>query len=131
MQPADKNSSKNSCNKIVQVAILLLGLFVFSNLSIYFPTEPVAVQTTWIVNTNSRVIQGYQYPLKSVRIYKQAFTDFLSTTILNISRLHSRLTDVSLKLHLTTVLSKPHFINFCSFRLIPQSGKNEAHSILS
>jgi len=131
MYSPDRYSFKNNCRKIMQAAILLLGFFVFSNLVISSQPGPAVVQTTWVTCTNSRVIQGFQYPVKSATVYIQHVAAFLSTRILNLCRFHSKLADVSLKLHSGVILSKPLLSNFCCIKIIPQSGKNDAHPILS
>ncbi len=131
MQLPGRYSFKNSCKKIMCAAIFLLGFFAFSNLVVSSQRGPAVVQTTWVSYANSRAIHGFQYPVKSTTNCKQLAAGFLSVGVLNISKFHSKLAYVSLKLHPVSILSKSHLSNFRRGKTIPQSGKNDAHPILS
>jgi hypothetical protein len=131
MQCSDRYRFKSNCKEIVHAAIFLLGFFIFSNLTTSSPTGPVVVQTTLVSYANSRVIKGYPYSVKSATVYKYHAAAFLSAGILNLSRFHSKLANGNLKLQPGIILSKPLLFNFCLAKIIPQSGKNDAHPILS
>ncbi|WP_259070774.1 hypothetical protein HDF24_23490 [Mucilaginibacter sp. X4EP1] len=130
MQSSDRYSFKNSSKKIAHAVIFLLGFFVFSDLAISPSTGPVVVQTTLVSYANSGVVQGYPYSVKSGTAYKQHAAVFLSAGILYLSRFHSKLTHINLKQYRGTTSSKPYLSNFCLAKVIPQSGKIDAHPIL-
>lgn len=130
MQSSDRYSFKNSSKKIAYAVIFLLAFFVFSDLAISSSTGPVVVHTTLVSYANSGVVQGYPYSVKSVTACRRHATTFLLAAILNLNRFHSKLADVSLKQCSVVILSKPHLSIFCVAKVIPQSGKNDAHPIL-